>query len=101
MKSLYTTTIVGFLAGMIQAQTFSFTDPERISFDSTQNHFGGHPTPCITDWDKDGVKDLLVGRWGNGYGDFMGTIGYFRNTGSNENPVYHFEGDIASGMKSV
>lgn len=42
----------------------------------------GHAAPCVTDWDGDGVQDLLVGQFS------QGKLRIYRNVGSNEDPRY-------------
>jgi hypothetical protein len=41
----------------------------------------GHAAPFVGDFDGDGIRDLLVGQYGNG------ALWVFRNTGTNEKPV--------------
>jgi hypothetical protein len=40
----------------------------------------GHAAPYVTDWDGDGVRDLLVGQFGDG------ALWIFRNEGTNAAP---------------
>jgi hypothetical protein len=47
----------------------------------------GHAHPYVVDWDGDGVKDLLVGQFG------QGLLWIYRNEGSNESPR------LAAGVK--
>jgi hypothetical protein len=47
----------------------------------------GHAHPYVTDWDGDGVGDLLVGQFGGG------VLWIFRNEGTNESPR------LAAGVK--
>lgn len=42
----------------------------------------GHANPLVTDWNGDGLKDLLVGQY---YG---GRVRYYINQGSNAAPVF-------------
>ena len=55
----------------------------------------GHAAPYVVDWDGDGVRDLLVGQFGEG------KLRIYRNVGTNEDPRYDtFEwfqagGDVA------
>ena len=83
------------------AQSFEFGAPVRLVYNDTEQHFGALPTPTFHDWDNDGDLDLIVGRWGGGYGDYCGTIGYFRNDGTAQVPKYAFVKDLAAGLKSV
>ena len=43
----------------------------------------GHAAPCVTDFDGDGVRDLLVGQFGGG-----GQLRIYRNLGSDRAPVF-------------
>jgi hypothetical protein len=47
----------------------------------------GHAAPFVADFDGDGVKDLLVGQFGDGI------LWFYRNLGTNTNPRY------AAGVK--
>ena len=47
----------------------------------------GHAAPFVADFDGDGVKDLLVGQFGDGI------LLVYRNVGSNEHPRF------AAGVK--
>ncbi len=40
-----------------------------------------HPVFCVTDWDVDGVKDILAGGEG-------AEVRFYRNTGTNEKPMF-------------
>src|SRR5262245_45395050 len=47
----------------------------------------GHAAPCVADFDGDGVKDLLVGQFGDGI------LWFYKNVGTDKNPKY------AAGVK--
>ena len=47
----------------------------------------GHAAPFVGDFDGDGIRDLLVGQYGDG------ALWIFRNVGTNEKPV------LAAGKK--
>src|SRR4051812_8661006 len=47
----------------------------------------GHAAPCVADFDGDGVKDLLVGQFGDGI------LWFYKNVGTNAQPKY------AAGVK--
>jgi hypothetical protein len=47
----------------------------------------GHAHPCVTDFDGDGVNDLLVGQFGGGI------LWIYRNEGTNTKP------QLAAGVK--
>ena len=43
---------------------------------------GYYGSPCIVDWDGDGLKDLVMGQFTNG------KIRFYANSGSNDSPVF-------------
>ena len=55
----------------------------------------GHAAPFVGDFDGDGVRDLLVGQFGDGQ------LWFYRNTGSNAAPKFapgvKFKGGKAEG----
>ena len=48
----------------------------------------GHAAPFVIDWDGDGVRDLVVGMFGNDGGTQGGTARVYRNVGSNQAPRF-------------
>jgi len=42
----------------------------------------GHANPLVTDWNGDGLKDLMVGQYSGG------KIRYYQNNDSNDSPVF-------------
>jgi hypothetical protein len=42
----------------------------------------GHAAPLVTDWDGDGVRDLLVGQFADGH------LRIYRNVGTNARPRF-------------
>ena len=46
----------------------------------------GHAAPLFTDWDGDGLKDLLVGQYGR-Y-DHVGAVRVYKNLGSAKSPKF-------------
>jgi len=49
-----------------------------------------HSTPCVVDWNNDGMKDLVVGQFGYGY------IWLYLNQGTDINPVFNGGAKIES-----
>jgi hypothetical protein len=51
----------------------------------------GHAAPLVTDWDEDGDKDLLVGRFQGG------NIMMYDNEGTNDSPILAYTGLLQAG----
>jgi len=73
---------------------------------------GSGAYPVLADLDGDGLTDILVGNWGiwNGctrdqYGQincgFIGSIAYFKNTGTKTNPAFTLMNDDVAGLSSL
>jgi hypothetical protein len=46
-------------------------------------HVGNHGSPCLADWDGDGLEDLITGQFD------LGKIRLYPNEGTNAEPVYN------------
>ncbi|MBD3370645.1 hypothetical protein GF402_09810 [Candidatus Fermentibacteria bacterium] len=46
-------------------------------------HVGNHGSPCLADWDGDGLEDLITGQFD------QGRIRLYPNEGTNPEPVYN------------
>ena len=65
------------------AVALDYQTPARINANGTPIELGiGHANPLVTDWDGDGLKDLMVGQFSSA------KIRYYINSGSNEAPVF-------------
>lgn len=53
----------------------------------------GHAAPFVVDWDGDGVRDLLVGQFGEGI------LWIYKNIGTNEAPKYAAGVKFKDGVK--
>lgn len=51
-------------------------------------------SPCFTDWDGDGLIDLLTGYWDDG-----GNIRLYINNGTEEMPIYNSWSNLESDGK--
>ncbi|MCK5132363.1 MAG: hypothetical protein KAR40_09470 [Candidatus Sabulitectum sp.] len=51
----------------------------------------GYASPLVTDWDNDGDKDLLIGRFAGG------NIMFFANSGTNDSPILSYTGLLQAG----
>lgn len=77
-----TTLLVSFLAALpLCAQ--DLRPPVRLEADGKPiDTEVGHAAPYVVDFDGDGVRDLLVGQFGEG------KLKIFRNVGTNESPKF-------------
>lgn len=68
-------------AGVLSAQ--SYAEPERISAGGEPINVNiGHAAPFVHDFDGDGLKDLLVGQFGEG------KLRIYRNVGDAKTPKF-------------
>ncbi|MBI4849462.1 MAG: VCBS repeat-containing protein [Nitrospirae bacterium] len=80
--------IIGNREGNIQIYINKGTDPEPV-FDSSyllqvdgrDFTVSGRAAPRVADWNKDGLRDLLIG-------DLEGYVYYLKNAGTNSAPVF-------------
>lgn len=76
------------------AQVTRFTEPVKINADGSPIDLKyGYAGPLFTDWDNDGLTDLLVGvfEWGR--------IKFYKNVGTNASPVLNYKGWLYAGGK--
>jgi len=71
------------------AAKFNTADARTITL---PGGLGGGELPTFVDVDKDGIMDVLVGRQ-------IGSIAYFRNTGTNGNPTFTLQNSEFGGFK--
>ncbi len=65
------------------AIALDYQSPYKINANGTPIELGlGHANPLVTDWNNDGLKDLMVGQYTSG------KIRYYINSGTNEAPVF-------------
>ena len=55
----------------------------------------GHLVPCVTDWNNDSKKDLIVGQFKNG------NIRLYLNQGTDENPAFKDFSYLQAGGKEI
>jgi hypothetical protein len=65
---------------------------EQIPFQLDSVNVGNSSAPCIGDVDHDGVDDILIG-------NSAGTLRYYRNIGTNSQPLFQFIPDIFNGIR--
>lgn len=89
--------LVVLVAGLAGAAEIELQRPVRLKADGKYIDTGkqvAHSGPVTMDFDKDGKTDLLVG-------NFRGTIQFFRNTGSNAEPVYEDKGFLEADGEQI
>ena len=65
------------------AVALDYQTPVKINANGTPIELGlGHANPLVTDWDGDGLKDLIVGQYTGG------KLRLYLNQGSNPAPVF-------------
>ncbi|MHB8956911.1 MAG: hypothetical protein ACYC4U_28445 [Pirellulaceae bacterium] len=86
------------LAGAAETSAYvGLASPVRLQADGKVIDTGdawGHAGPCIEDIDGDGLHDLIVG-------DFSGQFRFYRNAGTNEQPVYESRGYLQAGGEAA
>jgi len=63
------------------ADSVDFAQGVKVKAAGKDLDVSSNASPCVTDWNEDGKKDLVMGR-GNG------VIYVFLNEGSNEQPIF-------------
>lgn len=56
--------------------------PSMLVADSVTIDVGYYGAPCVTDWNGDGLKDLVLGQFD------QGKIRIYLNSGTNSSPVF-------------
>lgn len=65
------------------ADTPDYQSPFRINANGSPIELSlGHANPLVTDWNGDGLKDLIVGQYTGG------KLRYYQNDDSNESPAF-------------
>ena len=75
------------LAGIASSDPPTFTSPHDIYCAGERIDVGACASPCIADWDGDGLDDLIVGQWGI---PDDGRVRLYLNSNSNDSPVYTY-----------
>ncbi|OPL18166.1 MAG: hypothetical protein AVO35_06585 [Candidatus Aegiribacteria sp. MLS_C] len=68
---------------LVLSQSFSFESPYNLQCSGTVIDVGYYGSPCVADWDGDGLKDLILGQFASGY------IRFYKNEGTNASPVFN------------
>jgi len=68
---------------MAMGATPDFQTPFKVEANSSPIYLSDdHANPLITDWNGDGLKDLIVGQF------TYGRLRYYQNIGTNSSPVF-------------
>ena len=68
---------------LVSAQMPVFHGPLPVLADGSPVNVGYYGAPIMYDWDGDSAKDLICGQFSFGY------ITFYRNIGSDSNPLFH------------
>ncbi|MEO0226226.1 MAG: hypothetical protein ABIL05_04665 [candidate division WOR-3 bacterium] len=79
-KSTTLLLMLGFV--LVYSAAPRFLNPVYIQSNGKNIDVEYYGSPFVYDWDGDGKKDLLVGQF------YYGKIRYYRNIGTNNNPVF-------------
>jgi len=75
--------VIIVLSMSVSSAALDYLTPTQIHADGSPIELSiGHANPLVTDWNEDGLKDLLVGQYSGG------RIRYYINQGSNAAPVF-------------
>jgi hypothetical protein len=80
------------ITGFLLAQVPTYESPYYLYADGSQILLTlGNGSPLVTDWDGDGDKDLLLGRYSGG------NILHYDNEGTNDSPILTYSGMMQAG----
>ncbi len=68
---------------MAVSGTFSFDPAYNLECAGVPIDVVYYGSPCVVDWDGDGLKDLITGQF------YYGNIRFYQNEGTNESPVFN------------
>jgi len=71
------------LTSIAASGTFSFAPSTNIQCAGVAIDVQYFGSPCVVDWDGDGLKDLITGQF------YYGNIRFYKNEGTNEAPVFN------------
>ncbi len=94
MKTCFLLLLLISVAALSQAPTYEsywylYADGEQIQLNL------GNASPLVTDWDSDGDKDLIVGRYTNG------NIMMYTNDGTNDSPILTYSGFMEAAGTTI
>ena len=75
------------MTGLCMAQVPQYQAGEDILCAGVGIDVGRYGSPCVADWNGDGVKDLLIGLFQ--VTPDLGKIRFYANDGTNDAPVFN------------
>jgi len=75
--------LVVFLSGLASAWIPNWETEYRLLCNGSIIDVGYYAAPCVVDWDVDGLKDIILGQYDDGY------IFFYKNVGTNSAPVFN------------
>ncbi len=84
-----------FLPVLLYSAVPSFREPITVQADGQDLSIGVIADPFMVDWDGDGLNDLIVGQF------FPAKINFFKNIGTNENPVFTFSNFLTADGSDI
>lgn len=72
-----------FTAFLAAGEPVEFTYSGKLASGGERIDVGSYAAPLFTDWDGDGLNDLICGQFDNG------RIRFYRNVGTSENPEFN------------
>lgn len=95
MKKLFSVVIILFAAGYLNAAAPQFLAPEYLQSNGVNIDVSYYGHPFAVDWDGDGNKDLITGQF------TYGNVRYYRNTGTNNAPVFGDSAILQAGGSPI
>ena len=75
------------ITGLCTAQVPQYNFGEGLQCAGVDIDVGRYGSPCVTDWNGDGKKDLLIGLFQ--ITPDLGKIRFYANEGTNDAPVFN------------
>ena len=74
--------LVLLLAGLATALSPNWETEYQLLCNGSIVDVGYYASPCVVDWDLDGLKDIILGQYA------YGSIYFYKNVGTNNAPVF-------------
>lgn len=88
--------LIAVLAASVLAQIPTYEDYWYVYADGARIDLPiGHASPLVTDWDSDGDKDLILGRFQSG------NLMMYENTNNNDSPILAYTGLMQANGSNI